>query len=133
MKTRLIIKVIGTSHIFVGVLLFLLILMPNDIAANIFDAPSNEAIIWFKTSMTVVGSMNIGLGFLLIISCLINDFKSEKYILLGEIAMMTSILFGALFNQFSTFTATGPPAPIWAMLIFNLFISIYGYFKGKQS
>jgi lipopolysaccharide export LptBFGC system permease protein LptF len=81
--------------------------------------------------MTVVASMNLGLGILLIISSSMNDYKSEKYVLLGEIGMMVCILFGALFNQFSTFTATGPPAPFWAMVIFNLFFSIYGYYKGE--
>ncbi len=131
MKTTLILRIIGMLHIFVGILLFVLILMPNEIAANIFGAPSNAIMIWFKTPMTVVASMNLGLGILLIISSSMNDYKSKKYVLLGEIGMMVCILFGALFNQFSTFTATGPPAPLWAMIIFNLFFSIYGYYKGE--
>ena len=32
--------------------------------------------------------------------------------------MMICIFFSALFNQFSNFTATGPP-PLWAMVTFN--------------
>jgi len=131
MKTTLILRIIGILHIFVGILLFILILMPNDIAANIFGAPSNAIMIWFKTPMTVVASMNLGLGLLLIISSAMNDSTSAKYVLLGEISMMFCILFAALFNQFSTFTATGPPPPFWAMIILNLSFSFYGYYRGK--
>ena len=131
MKIALILRIIGVLHIFIGILLFILILMPNDIASNIFGIPSNEIMIWFKTPMTVVASMNLGLGILLIISSSFNDYKSKKYILLGEIGMMVCILLGALFNQFSSFTATGPPLPFWAMVILNLLFSIYGYYKGE--
>ena len=91
--------------------------------AKVASAPSNAIMIWFKTPMTVVASMNLGLGILLIISSSFNDYKSKKYILLGEIGMMVCILLGALFNQFSTFTATGPPPPFWAMIILNLSFS----------
>jgi len=45
--------------------------------------------------------------------------------------MMVCIISGALFNQFSTFTFTGPSAPIWAMIILNLFFYIYVYYKGE--
>jgi len=131
MKTALILRIIGVLHFFVGILLFILILLPNDIASNIFGTPSNVIMIWFKTPMTVVASMNLGLGILLIISSSMNDYESKRYVLLGEIGMMICILIGALFNQFSTFTATGPPAPFWAMVILNLLFTIYGYYKGE--
>jgi hypothetical protein len=130
MKRVLILKIIGTLHTLAGLLLFSIILISNDVAATFFSL-SPESVSIFKTPLTVVASMNLGLGSLLIISSRIRDTHYAKFVLLGQVAMMFCILFGALFNHFSSITAIDPPAPLWVMIILNLSFSLYGYFKGE--
>ena len=129
MKINIILKLVGLFHFIIGVVLLIVIIMPNNIASNIFHVPSSEHVIWLKTPMTVVASMNLGLGLLLVISSAIKNTQSAKLVLLGEVFMMFFILLGALFNDFSSFTATGPPLILYLMIIFNLLFCLYVYFK----
>ena len=131
LKISLILKIIGLLHILAGVFLFGFILMPDEISSQMIGAQLLEIMPWFKTPVTVVSAMNLGVGILLILSSALKDFRSMKLILLGEVYLMCCIFLGAIFNYFSSFTAIGPPVIIIAMILINLAFTLYGYYYGR--
>lgn len=131
MKITSILKIIGALHAVLGIILVSFLFIPNDIAAEIVGASDAENILWFKTPITVVAFMNLGIAILLIISSSMQDSSSAKLVLKGETAIMLCIFLGALFNHFSSLTSIGPPKLLWVMIVFNMSLSFYGYFRGK--
>ena len=131
MKLKNILKTTGSLHILLGLLIiFLLIFSVETIAGN---AP-NETLLLVRGTADVVAACNLGIGFLLIICSSIEDKKSLKKVLSGELALMACFLSVALFNTFNAGTIVdgGPPPPFWVVLIVNTLLCIYGLVKSKK-
>ena len=112
MKLKNVLKITGSLHILLGLLIiFLLIFSVETIAGN----ASSETLLLVRGTANVVAASNLGIGFLLIICSSIKDKKSLKKVLSGELALMACLLAVALFNTFNAGTIVdgGPPPPFW--------------------
>ena len=79
MKIKTILKVIGSLHLLLGVvLLSLLVFSVETIAPSV----SSETILFVGGFADVVAAFNLGIVFLLIISSSIRDFDSARNVLL---------------------------------------------------
>ena len=131
MKLKNILKTTGTLHILLGLLIIaLLIFSIETIAGN----ASSETLLIVRGTADVVAASNLGIGFLLIICSAIKDKASLRKVLTGELALMVSLLFVALFNTFNAGTIVdgGPPPPFWIVLIVNPLLCIYGLIKRQK-
>ena len=94
MKLKNILRTSGALHILLGLLIiFLLIFSVETIAGK----ASTETLLLIRGTADVVAATNLGIGFLLIICSSIQDKKSLKKVLSGELALMACLLAVALF------------------------------------
>ena len=131
MKLKNILKTTGTLHILLGLLIIaLLIFSIETIAGN----ASSETLLIVRGTADVVAASNLGIGFLLIICSAIKDKASLRKVLTGELALMASLLFVAVFNTFNAGTIVdgGPPPPFWIVLTINPLLCIYGLIKKQK-
>ena len=131
MKLKNILKITGTLHIILGLLIiFLLIFSVETIAGN----ASNETLLLVRGTADVVAASNLGIGCLLIICSSIKDKASLRKVILGELFLMFCFLAIALFNTFNAgkIVDGGPPPPFWIVLIANPLLCIYGLNKHKK-
>ena len=128
MKLKNIIKITGSLHILLGLLIIcLLIFSVQTIAGN----ASTETLLLVRGTADVVAASNLGIGASLIICSSIKDKKSLRKVLLGELTLMSFLLAVALFNTSNAGTIVdgGPPPPFWFILIVNPVLCIYGLVK----
>ena len=131
MKLKNILKITGTLHIILGLLIiFLLIFSVETIAGN----AANETLLLVRGTADVVAASNLGIGCLLIICSSIKDKASLRKVILGELFLMFCFLAIALFNTFNAgkIVDGGPPPPFWIVLIANPLLCIYGLSKDKK-
>ncbi len=131
MKLKNIIKTTGLLHIFLGLLIIALLIFSIQTIAG--DS-SSETLLLVRGTADVVAASNLGIGFLLIICSAIQDEKSLRRVLVGELALMTCLLSVAIFNTFNAGTIVdgGPPPPFWVVLILNPLLCIYGLVKRRK-
>ena len=131
MKLKNILKITGTLHIILGLLIiFLLIFSVETIAGN----ASSETLLLVRGTADVVAASNLGIGCLLIICSSIKDKASLRKVILGELFLMFCFLAIALFNTFNAgkIVDGGPPPPFWIVLIANPLLCIYALNKDNK-
>ena len=116
MKLKNILKTTGALHLLLGLLIISLLIFSVETIAG---KASSETLLLVRGTADVVAASNLGIGFLLIICSSIKDKKSLRIVLLGELALMASLLAVALFNTFNAgrIVDGGPPPPFWVILI----------------
>ena len=130
MKISLIIKIVGTMHLVLGVALWGMLIFAADIVA---PGASPETVVAVQGTADVVGAHSVGIGLLLIVLSFIKDIESARLVLVGELVLMITLLFIALFNTFHPYWGpeySGPPPPFWLIIVLNPSLCIYGYYKG---
>ena len=130
MKIKTILKIVGSLHLLLGLLLINMLIFSVD---TIAPSVSAETLLFIRGTADVVAATNIGIGFLLIISSSIRDHESAKKVLLGELALMSCLLIVAVFNTLNAgvIVDNGPPPPFWIVLILNPVLCIYGLLNEK--